>query len=340
MEKTNIEYFNYYQKLFVNSIKDTFPEYKDVLTEYYSDLINNETCNDDKYVKRFMKKMKEYKSQISKKDELIFSESIFVLKNVDFKNIWENSELSANNKNQIWEYLQTMYVLGETIISDSDRVQRLVKNFQRLKNNDEDNTDDITDEDKDMIEMLKNLSQNQEKSENPLPESFFKDGMIGKLAEDLTKEINIDDLNLNMENTNSVDDVFSNLMGNGNPMKFMNLLQKVGQNIESKISSGQVNQDKLVEEAQSMMSSLQGSNPLFNNLFKQFSPDSDSNNNSSDATGIDMSMIQNMASSMGMGMGTGQQNNQTQTRGRQDQRTTSTRDRLRQKLEARKNQQK
>ena len=340
MEKTNIEYFNYYQKLFVNSIKDTFPEYKDVLTEYYSDLINNETCNDDKYVKRFMKKMKEYKSQISKKDELIFSESIFVLKNVDFKNIWENSELSANNKNQIWEYLQTMYVLGETIISDSDRVQRLVKNFQRLKNNDEDVTDDITDEDKDMIEMLKNLSQNQEKSENPLPESFFKDGMIGKLAEDLTKEINIDDLNLNMENTNSVDDVFSNLMGNGNPMKFMNLLQKVGQNIESKISSGQVNQDKLVEEAQSMMSSLQGSNPLFNNLFKQFSPDSDSNDNSSDATGIDMSMIQNIASSMGMGMGTGQQNSQTQTRGRQDQRATSTRDRLRQKLEARKNQQK
>ena len=338
MEKTNIEYFNYYQKLFVNSIIDTFPEYKEVLTEYYSGLINNETCNDDKYVKRFMKKMKDYKSQISKKDESIFSESIFVLKNVDFKNIWENSELSVNNKNQIWEYLQTMYVLGETIISDSDRVQRLVKNFQRLKNNEDTVSEEMTDEDKDMMEMLKNLSQNQEQSENPLPESFFKDGMIGKLAEDLTKEINIEDLNLNMENTNSVDDVFSNLMGNGNPMKFMNLLQKVGQNIESKISSGQVNQDKLVEEAQSMMSSLQGSNPLFNNLFKQFSPDSGSNDNSADASGIDMNMIQNMANSMGMG--NRQQTRQTQMRGRQDQRTTSTRDRLRQKLEARKNQQK
>jgi len=99
--------------------------------------------------------------------------------------------------------------------------------------------------------MLKNLSEN--KKTEPLPESFFTDGMIGKLAEELTSEINVEDLNLNMENTGSVEDVFSNLMSGDNPMKFMNLLQTVGKNIESKISNGQLNQEKLVSISQVLM---------------------------------------------------------------------------------------
>ena len=45
----------------------------------------------------------------------------------------------------------------------------------------------------------------------------------------------------------------------------MNLIQKVGSKIQNKIESGDFNQEKLVDEAQQMMSSLQGSG--FNNLF-------------------------------------------------------------------------
>ena len=39
--------------------------------------------------------------------------------------------------------------------------------------------------------------------------------------------------------------------------------------IQDKVSTGELDQGKLVEEAQTMMGSLTGDNPLFNNLMKQ-----------------------------------------------------------------------
>ena len=56
MAKTNIEYFNHTLKLFINDVIKMQPDYKDTLEEYYSELLNQETCNDDKYIKRFMRK--------------------------------------------------------------------------------------------------------------------------------------------------------------------------------------------------------------------------------------------------------------------------------------------
>ena len=56
-EKTSIEYFNDYTRDFVRDIQSTFPEYKDLLGEYYSDILTEESQNTDKHVKRFMRKM-------------------------------------------------------------------------------------------------------------------------------------------------------------------------------------------------------------------------------------------------------------------------------------------
>ena len=161
MAQTNIEYFNYYFKMFTQNIIDIFPEYSEILNEYYKTLLENEVSNEDKYVKRFMIKLKEHKKLIYDKNEDLFKESIFILKNVDFKNIWENSELSDNNKDKIWEYLQTMYVLGETIISDCDKIQNLIKNFQKVREGNVEIEEDMSEEDKEMIKMQK-ITQNKE----------------------------------------------------------------------------------------------------------------------------------------------------------------------------------
>ena len=72
MAKTNIEYFNHTLKLFVNDVIRMQPDYKETLEEYYNELLTSETCNEDKYIKRFMRKMGDYKSQISQKDESLF----------------------------------------------------------------------------------------------------------------------------------------------------------------------------------------------------------------------------------------------------------------------------
>lgn len=265
MENTNIEYFNSQLKKFVNDISTTFPEYNDVLNNYYSDLLNNDICNEDKYVKRFMRKTKDIKTQISKKDSSIFEEDIFILKNVNFRELWNKEDLSKTNRDSIWDYIQMLFVIGQTIISDTSKINDLMAQFKSMKDGEiEDSPSNI--EDEAMLDMLKNLSDSSNVGNNNIDENLLQDGMIGKLAEELSSEINMD-LNIDENNTNSVNDVFSNLMNGDNPMKFMNLIQTVGSKIQNKVSSGELNQEKLLEEAQSMMGMLTNNNPLLNNLF-------------------------------------------------------------------------
>ena len=98
MNKNNIKYFNNYFKLFVNNIISTFPEHKEVLENYYDDLLDSDVCNNDKYVKRFVVKMKDFKKEISEKNNDLFNESIYILKNIDFKDLWSSEDLGDSNK--------------------------------------------------------------------------------------------------------------------------------------------------------------------------------------------------------------------------------------------------
>ena len=92
---------------------NAFPEFDNVLRDYYHPLLSGEAANSDKYVKRFMKKMSPYKQEIADKDESMFEDSLCVLKNVDSSTIFESDELSSNNREIIWEYIQSLYLLGE-----------------------------------------------------------------------------------------------------------------------------------------------------------------------------------------------------------------------------------
>ena len=315
-EKTNIEYFNEYMKLFVIEIRDIFPEFNEIIDGYYSELLSSETCNDDKHVKRFMRKLKDFKTQISEKDASMFAGELCVLKNVDFEKIFASDILTENNREKIWEYLQTLFVLGESIISDSERVKNLVRNFQRLKNDTletpEAEGECETEEDRELLDMLKNIAeQNKNTDKEPLTPEMFENGVIGKLAKELSEEINVENLGLNIDENTSADQMFSNLISGDNPMKFMNLLQTVGQKIQDKVSSEGIDQNDLINEATQMMGSLSGGgNSMFDALLKKA------------GGGMGMPTPQQAQAQMNNPHGSG----------------NATRDRLRKKLEKRKNQ--
>ena len=319
-DKTSIEYFNDYTRDFVRDIQETFPEYRDLLGEYYADILTEESQNTDKHVKRFMRKMREFKTEISTKSPDLYKEPVFILKNLDFKILFESEELSNDNREKMWEYIQTLFVLGESIINDSERVKKLVKNFKRLRTSDEgsaegaaESTEEAPDEeDEHILNMLKNLSER--KPDKPLDENMFENGMIGKLAQELSEELDIEKMGLNISEDSNVDSIFSNLLSGNNPMKFMNLIQTVGQKIQTKMDENGLDQEALVNEATSMMSNLQGSNNLFDNLMKQAS---------------------NLGGMPNPGQGQGQGKGQ-----RQESTGNATRDRLRRKLEERKNKEK
>ena len=84
------------------------------------------------------------------------------------------------------------------------------------------------------------------------------------------EEINVDNLGLNIDENTSADQMFSNLISGDNPMKFMNLLQTVGQKIQDKVSAEGIDQNDLINEATQMMGSLSGGgNSMFDALLKK-----------------------------------------------------------------------
>ena len=268
MTQTNIEYFNSTLKLFVTNINKSYPEYSGVLNEYYNDILENDSCNDDKYVKRFMRKFVEHKEGISTKNSELFSDSICFLKNIDFKDIWENEKTEKSIKDTIWDYLQTLYVIGETIISDSNKIKSLVDSLKKKRENEPLDEND-SEENKELMDMLKNLSEKKDAPQ--IDENILNNGLIGKLAKELAGDINLDDMNLNLGGGEdgempNIGDIFGKLMSGDNPMKFMNLIQNVGQKIQTKLTDGNLDQSKLLDEAKNMMGMLGNNNPLFDTL--------------------------------------------------------------------------
>jgi len=282
MSQTNIEYFNSTLKLFINNVIKFYPEYKETLDGYYNDLLNNENSNDDKHIKRFMRKFSDCKEKISTKDVSLFEESICFIKNVDFKELWNKENTDKLIKDKVWDYLQTLFVIGETIITDSNKIKSLVENLKKKRNNE--GVDDGS-ENKELMDMIDNLS----KKTDSINEDMIENGLIGNLAKELANDINLDDMNINLDESgdSNMGDIFSKLMGGDNPMKFMNLIQNVGKKIQTKLDDGGIDQSKLLDEAQNMMGLLGNNNPLFDNLLnnakkeikKTGPPKTDSSNN-------------------------------------------------------------
>lgn len=90
---------------------------------------------------------------------------------------------------------------------------------------------------------------------------------IAQFAKELSNELDISDLGLSEKDTNmnSFQDVFG-MMGK-NPQKLMGLVKTVGDKIQNKMQSGDIQQTELISEAQHLMQSM-GNSDVFKNIFK------------------------------------------------------------------------
>lgn len=107
-----------------------------------------------------------------------------------------------------------------------------------------------------------------------IPEKFMK-GQIARLAEDILKEIDINDFGIDpsvLEEANKdpskainiLMDVFSK-----NPQGLQNIVAKLGKKIQSKIQSGAIKPAELVKEAEELMATF-AENPEFVEMMKGF----------------------------------------------------------------------
>ena len=111
---SSVQAFNSVMEEFLNELQETFPEEKKIKA-YYNSFLTLKKVNQRKVLDTFMNEISKHSEKIVNKDESYFlnSEDEFI-KSINIGKWW-NDTLSSNTKDAIWQYLNTLYVLGSTI---------------------------------------------------------------------------------------------------------------------------------------------------------------------------------------------------------------------------------
>ena len=202
------------------------------------------------------------------------------LPGINFKLLWTEN-ISDKTRETIWKYLQLVLFTIISGISDGNSFGDTAKLFEAINENEfkskleetiaqmqtlfgSDKTDKtegkVSDADADSDgEADKkgtsgiNLDDLPDPSEIHDHVTSMMNGKLGKLAREIAEETAAD-LNINMENAESVGDVFKRLIRN--PTKLMGLVKNVGSKLDEKIKTGDMKESELLEEASELMKKM------------------------------------------------------------------------------------
>jgi hypothetical protein len=297
---------------FLNNLLDVFPEVTNDIESCKKIQINElqEYCK-KVYPERFF--------DILYQNNDIFSDhdiDTFFLPNIEFKTLWNFEGVSDNTKSTIWKYLQ---LITFSIITDIDSESSFGDTAKLFEAINEDSFKEKLEETLGNIQNAFNDESGEQKiNEEDIPNSDdlhnhiqgMLKGKIGQLANEIAEET-AKELDIDMENTESANDVFSKIIKN--PKKLMGLVKSIGTKLEDKIKSGELKESELMSEASEMMKNMK------------------------DMPG--MGNIAQMMSSMGVpGMGKKTKLNMGAMQSKLDEniRMAKTKERLREKIETRK----
>ena len=174
MENKSDDKFYQYYKSFLQDIIISFPEYKDSIIENHASLLRTNypvsekkraKCNKwretvFKYCLDNGKLIAEKNSEVFTKDEA----KKCLGRNIEFNSIW-TSNITESTREQLWNYLQTFYMLAVSDNTDSD-LSSLFKNFS-------DTLEGGTASNDAMMANLKNITENIEKTHKVLSFALY-----------------------------------------------------------------------------------------------------------------------------------------------------------------------
>jgi hypothetical protein len=209
------------------------------------------------------------------KNEL-FTKPLELLPGIDFSELW-NSDISDATKATLWKYLQLILFsvvsdtksnetfgdaskLFEAIDEDefkkkiADTIGEMEHLFQTSDETTEGETSadgsGTTDTSGNKLPGMNNLPNAEEIHDHI---NKMMEGKLGSLAKEIAEET-AQDFNIDVENTNSVNDVFKQLFKN--PTKLMDLVKNVGTKLDTKIKSGAIKESELLEEASELVNNM------------------------------------------------------------------------------------
>ena len=212
-------------------------------------------------------RMDAYKTNVYK--QRMGSEEHTVLPGVTIsKPIWE--QLSKNTQKAINEYnsildLCIIYTTGDVEGISQEWVDSMMREWRSRMEKVDFNK---------MSSRLFELFGKHGDTLPPLPEKFLK-GQMAKLAEELVKEFDPEDFGFGPDELEACEKdpsrAFEILiqLSTKDPSKIQNALQKVGKKLQQKIQSGQLRPQELAKEAEELIGEFQ-SNPAFVEILESF----------------------------------------------------------------------
>lgn len=109
----SVQAFNSVMDEFISDLKETFPEEKKIKV-YYNSFLTLKKANPRKVMDIFMAQATPKAALITSRDDKLFTENEDIIPDVQLSRLW-NEDLDQDSKDAIWQYLNTLYVLGTTI---------------------------------------------------------------------------------------------------------------------------------------------------------------------------------------------------------------------------------
>jgi predicted transcriptional regulator len=213
-------------------------------------------------------------------DMFVNNEELFLLPNIDFVELWK-TDITDMTRATIWKYLQLILFTVVSDVNTGESFGDTAKLFEAI------NTDEFKQKIEASLEEMEavfkqkreEVDEENEGEENSIPMDLpnaeqlhdhinkMMGGKIGCLAKEIAEET-AGELDINMEDASSVNDVFNKMFKN--PSKLMNLVKNVGTKLDSRIKSGEVKETELLQEASEFVANMKNM-PGMGNLESLFS---------------------------------------------------------------------
>jgi len=182
-----------------------------------------------------------------------------VFLNLDFLSLM--NILNDKNRIIVWEYIHSLFILSvsNSYVKQKYRENKLEeKLFVQIKNTFADFPDLVGN----IVSWKRKIRNNENKKKKAFDKSFLENSKMGKLAREITQEIdiaNISGLEDDIKNLDNPMKILQLLMNSDNKNKGMGkLIQTICDKLKTKIDSGTISQEELLQEATSLLGSLGG----------------------------------------------------------------------------------
>lgn len=266
----NIDDFEKIMKDFYKDMLTTFPEYKEKIGEETLNFLMGN--NDGLHLFEYCRKVyPERFFDILYQNAEMFQENDYnthFLPNIEFKDIWAE-DISDNTRDVIWKYLQLILFTVSSGLESGESFGDTAKLFEAI-NEDElkGKLEETMKQMSDMFEQMKssetsdgdnNNEKNIDMEDLPDPEEMKEHingllgGKLGRLAHEIAEETAAD-MDIDVEDTQNVNDVFQKLFKN--PGRLMKMVKNVGEKLDTKLKSGEIKESELMKEASELMEKM------------------------------------------------------------------------------------